>query len=995
LKTPVLSPRVWLLLAFTLSGCSGLVYESLWTHYLKLFLGHAAYAQTLVLAIFMGGMAAGSWLCSRRSAGWPRPLRAYALAEGTIGLAALAFHVVFTASIGAAYGGIIPSLPSPEAVTAFKWALGAALILPQSVLLGMTFPLMAGGFMRAFPDGPGRSLATLYFCNSIGGVAGVLVSGFVLIPETGLAWTGASAGLLNVVIAIVVWRIDATVAAGIPARGASAATVVPRRRLLLATALLTGAASFIYEVGWIRMLSMVLGSSTHAFELMLSAFILGLACGGLWIRTAADRLADPQRFLGHVQILMGACAMATLPVYGHSFSFVRWLVETLPKTDAGYAAFNLGSHAVALAVMLPATFLAGTTLPLITLVLVRCKGGEASVGAVYGANTVGAIAGVTFAVHFGMPVLGLKGLLLCGAALDIGVGLALLWMGQEARRPVLWKAAAALVCVVIAGVWVPLDSRLMATGVFRARQRPVGPNQLVLFERHGKTASVAVTDNDGVIVIRTNGKIDATVNIGPDFHTGDEPTQVLAGALPLLLHPGARRVADIGLGSGVTSHVMLGDPRLESVDTIEIEAAMIEGARSFSPRNDRVFTDPRSRIVVDDAKTFFASQRLAYDIIVSEPSNPWVSGTASLFTQEFYALVRSHLAGGGVFAQWLQLYEFDVDLVASVLKALGREFGDYAIYAPGEGDLLIVAVAGGRVPELAGAGWPPRLSDELRRVSIRSAEDIARRKVASRQLLEPWLRHVDISANSDYRPTLDHRAVRARFLEHEASGLLVLGAGRLPITELLGGESGPPSPTRATPSRWAPTSPQPFLAMEIRDRLASAAPGPDALPATSMAGVRVGIDWSTNIPTPPDLAGRLLHSCAAAEGAERQAALFRLGGSLGAFLSREELERTWTRIETLPCVTTSPGESAKWVTLFRAMARRDPERMAAAAETLLASGLASDQQRVYVTEAGVLGYVASAQLDRARTLLRNVRAPGSGALPSFSLEVLAGHASVQ
>jgi len=175
----------------------------------------------------------------------------------------------------------------------------------------------------------------------------VLASGFVLIPQIGLAWTGACAGVLNVIIAILVVRIDPTVAVAVPTGDSPPPRGVAPYRLLLGTALLTGAASFIYEVGWIRMLSLVLGSSTHAFELMLSAFILGLACGGLWIRGGADRLQDPVAFLGYVQVAMGICAVATLPVYSHTFSFVRWLVETLPKTDAGYLAFNVASHGVA------------------------------------------------------------------------------------------------------------------------------------------------------------------------------------------------------------------------------------------------------------------------------------------------------------------------------------------------------------------------------------------------------------------------------------------------------------------------------------------------------------------------------------------------------------------------------------------------------------------------------------------------------------------------
>ncbi|HEY6721401.1 MAG TPA: hypothetical protein VI363_07165 [Burkholderiales bacterium] len=271
-------PRSVFFLLFTVSGFAGLIYESVWSHYLKLFLGHAAYAQALVLALFMGGMAIGSWLCSRGSAGWGNLLRGYALAEGLIGLAALSFHPIFVAATDAAYTSILPALGGEIPAMLFKWTLAGLLILPQSVLLGMTFPLMSAGLIRRYPAAPGESLAMLYFTNSLGAAIGVLTSGFVMIDRLGLPGTVQTAGALNLALAAVVWLLargterpmgDSTDA------GPEGSSPV---RLFLAVALLTGAASFIFEIGWIRMLSLVLGSSTHSFELMLSAFILGIAC---------------------------------------------------------------------------------------------------------------------------------------------------------------------------------------------------------------------------------------------------------------------------------------------------------------------------------------------------------------------------------------------------------------------------------------------------------------------------------------------------------------------------------------------------------------------------------------------------------------------------------------------------------------------------------------------------------------------------------------------
>ena len=195
-------------LIFAASGFAGLIYESIWTHYIQLFLGHAAYAQTLVLAIFMGGMAMGAWICSRRSGRWRNLLRFYALTELIIGILGLLFHPVFVRFLGFSYSIGIPSFHSATAILIFKWMGSAFLILPQSVLLGMLFPLMAGGLVRRDPNTPGATLAMLYFTNSLGAAIGVLASGFWLIAWVGLPGTVMTAGLINLLLAAWVWSIS-------------------------------------------------------------------------------------------------------------------------------------------------------------------------------------------------------------------------------------------------------------------------------------------------------------------------------------------------------------------------------------------------------------------------------------------------------------------------------------------------------------------------------------------------------------------------------------------------------------------------------------------------------------------------------------------------------------------------------------------------------------------------------------------------------------------
>ena len=199
--------RAALFLLFTVSGFAGLIYESIWSHYLKLFLGHAAYAQTLVLALFMGGMALGSLAASRLSRRWGNLLRGYAIVEALIGVAALAFHDAFVLATDASYESILPALGSDVAAAGFKWVLAGLMILPQSIALGMTFPLMSAGLLRRHPERPGEALALLYFTNSLGAAIGVLASGFVLIDALGLPGTIRVAGVINLVLAAVVWAI--------------------------------------------------------------------------------------------------------------------------------------------------------------------------------------------------------------------------------------------------------------------------------------------------------------------------------------------------------------------------------------------------------------------------------------------------------------------------------------------------------------------------------------------------------------------------------------------------------------------------------------------------------------------------------------------------------------------------------------------------------------------------------------------------------------------
>lgn len=803
--------RPGLLAIFVISGFAGLIYQSIWSHYLGLFLGHAAYAQALVLAIFMGGMAAGAAWIARAGQHWRNLIRGYALIEAIIGVLGLLFHWVFTGVAGFSYDTLIPALGSPLAVDIARWGIAALLILPQTILLGMTFPLMSGGLIRRFPGRAGALLGGLYFTNSIGAAIGALVAVFVLLPWVGLPGAMVTAGVLNFVVAALAWWLarepeptpsETGAKANAPEQSLRKNPLL--RTVLLGTAL-SGAASFAYEIIWIRMLSMAVGSTMHAFELMLASFIAGIALGGLWVRKRADQTDSPLRLVGWMQVFMGIAALASLFVYANAFSWVGWLMQALAKSDGGYALFNLGTATIAIAIMLPAAFFAGTTLPLFTVALLRAGQGERAIGRVYAWNTLGSIVGVFAAIHLLIPVLGLKLALCVAAVVDIGIGLYLLRSQAQDKRTMLRFAVAAglAATALILAVRVPFDPMTMASGVFRHGRTSLMADDRILYYKDGKTTSVAsVLSRSNSLHISTNGKPDAAIQMGDELPpTDDEPTMVMAASLPLAMLDAPKHVGVIGFGSGLTTHTLLGDPRLERVDTIEIETAMVEGARAFGPRVERAYTDPRSHIVIDDAKSYFSGQKNKYDIIISEPSNPWISGVGALFSKEFYQFVPRHLTDDGLFVQWVQLYEINDQLVASILGGLTTSFSDYGAWLANSTDLLIIATKNGPLPALDAQRIlaSPQLKVELARLQLDSTQRLAFRKIANADLLRGMARYYGgLPINSDFYPVLGLYAPKARYLGSAADGTLTLPFHLPQLLETLGVR--PPMPANVSPS---------------------------------------------------------------------------------------------------------------------------------------------------------------------------------------------------
>lgn len=948
-----------LLALFVVSGFAGLIYQSLWSHYLGLTLGHAAYAQGLVLTIFMGGMALGAWLTGQRSRHWRRLLLLYAVAEGLIGLFGLLFHPLFVGYTGLSQDSVLPALGQGFIGQLYPWLSAALLILPACILLGATFPLLSAGYLRAIPEPDGRVFGGLYFANSLGAALGALIATFVLLPAFGLPGAMRFAGIANLLVAVAAWALSwqlreqdaAPTTHNTPIQSPPRDSDLVLARRLLIIAFLSGGFSFVYEIGWIRMLNQALGTTLHAFELMLAAFLLGLAFGGLWVRRKATSIGDPLRVAGFAQIWMGVSALLSVVVFAHSFEGVGWMMRALSRNDSGYLLFSLGGAVISILVMFPAAFFAGMTLPLFTMALLRTGSGEAGIGRIYAANTLGAIAGVLVMMHVLIPLIGIRLGVTLAAMGDALLGF---WLLAQARTelPVRRIGIAALVLAAALLSALTLgrpDPRKQVAGVFRTGHVRLADANEVPFLRDGKTATVAVirsgTGHSASIV--TNGKSDAAMTLDiASPPRGDEFTMVMLGALPLAAHPSPRSVGVIGWGSGLSTHTLLGSPLVESVETVEIEPAIHTGARLFGKRVARAYDDPRSQVHFDDARRLFASGQRRYDVIVSEPSNPWVSGVASLFTREFYAFLRQHMTEDGVLVQWLQTYEINDDLLATMLAALLEEFPDAEAYLAHNVDLVIVARARpGHEVDYARLQHPD-LAGELPRVGLGNANELALRRIGGGDVLRALVRALNAPVHSDWNPTVALRAPAARFRGDDSETLQWLVDNGMPVLDMLDGRRPPPADADIQPLG--------------EHRFSLAHHDAVALTAAMRSVATSGLDIHDE--------DRLMHLEAlfTLSGRERvdnlrvwSEALATIAEASLGLLPTEDLEGAWINPAWIKLHDDQPQAVHRILSMYDAAARRDPVQMRRHAEAVLQLPdrlpVRLEEQALVIAQLGAIG----------------------------------------
>ena len=690
---------------FALSGFAGLIYEGSWARYLKLFLGHSSYGQVLTLCIYMGGLAIGSFVAGKMVEKVKRPLLGYAAVELAIGIGGVAYHPLYNLLTGFFFDSDwVAGLGFTGAEVA-KVVLATGSTLPIAIAVGMTFPFIAAGLMRK--SGAEVSLPMLYFTNSLGSAIGILVTSYMLIPELGNHITLCVAASINFLLAMVFGFIgfmtsptreddEEQASAG---EGAEQAPLnedyvaehklaMPPKSTWFWIAGITGLTSFIYEIVWIRLLSLLMGSSSHSFDQMLSAFILGLAIGSAVSGKLLKK--DSLVVLSMAQILMAFFALCTLYFHKPFWGMMNEANQIFNPTNDGYVCWSLFKYALSVLWMVPTSFFAGMTLPLITIILTRAFKSEAPIGKVYGWNTVGSILGSAGGGLLLLPLLQLKGALVLAAVLDFAIGFALLVIYRKRFR---YSVPFYVICafMILPSIFIGFDPHLITSGAFRAYKN-LHPDEKIIV-RDGKTATISFHESEVHYYIKTNGKADASLGKNRENPIeGDELTQAATAFMPMAMKTEPYDAAMVGFGSGMGAHYLLADPLLKDFDCVEIEQEMMDLAKGFYPWNSRGYDDPRIHIYIDDAQTFFLTNRRKYDLMISVPSNPWVSGVASLFSHEFYTKMRRYIKPGGLWVQWIQTYEFNDQLFLNILKALDVAFPYVSLYkAPEEPDIIIIA----------------------------------------------------------------------------------------------------------------------------------------------------------------------------------------------------------------------------------------------------------------------------------------------------------------
>ena len=779
--------RAWLVLAlFFFSGATALVYEVVWSKFLSQMFGSTIYAQTAVLAAFMGGLALGNKLFGRWADKALRPVRAYGILEIAIGAYAFLFpavdHVIdrIFISVGASL------IDHAGLLLALKTVLAAVLLLGPTILMGGTLPLMAAWLQKSTDD-PGRRSARFYSVNSLGAVFGAALAGFYLVQHFGMIATLYLTATVNVAVglaAMVVGRgRESEVRSQKSKSGEQRAedsgqtsdlrppTSAPRPSLRWAGVIvaITGAVSMGLELLASRSLALIFGSSLQSFAVVLVSFILGIGLGSAWIASPGRRLRSNHGMIVAL-LCLAAGWVAFLVLNIESWvDFYRIARTGLARTDAGYVYHQLLTVGIAMVVLSVPAACIGAVLPL----MIRAVSGEGKllgerVGALLTWNTLGCVGGTLFTGFYLMPKFGVR-----NAYGVLALALAVVALVIALRHQMKLALGGAVLAMGLIFVLFAQDDlgwkNVLSSGVFRMWETKFDPHLMparkarvrIVFYEDGPDATVTVDKTDGFyepvsIGMRINGKTEASMS--------DLGTQFLCSHIPMLAKPGAKDVFVLGLASGMTATAPLAYP-IERLDVAENCEPVIKASHCFDDWNRNVLQDSRTHLWREDGRTVLKLRPQLYDVIITQPSNPWFVGTGSVFSREYYEVTASRLKPGGIVAQWVQLYETQDEIVELVLRTFGSVFPYVEIWDSGGGDMLMLGSlqpwqTGPDVFRKGFANERVRLDMEM--INIFSPEALMARQLASQQTAFAIAGPGPVQ--SDRFPVLEYTAPKAFYL---------------------------------------------------------------------------------------------------------------------------------------------------------------------------------------------------------------------------------------
>jgi spermidine synthase len=767
---------------FVLSGATGLIYEVLWARMLGLVFGATTIAVSTVLAAFMGGLALGSALAGRLAPRLTKPIAAYGWMEIGVAIYALLVPILFH-GVDNLYALVWQDLqPGFFTFTLLRFALSCLLLLVPTTLMGATLPVLSAALLR-FETHDANSVTRLYACNLAGAIFGTLVAGFVLLPTVGVRTTIIIAAATNIAIGAVALaiqrqvetsndRIEAerldtserriapdrldtserrvapdrldTIEHQVEASGGPSVAQSPldearyATNLFYLTAFASGFVTISTQVAWTRVLTMIIGSSTYAFSIVVALFLIGLAAGA-WFVSRKDRSTNLRPTLVVVELLTALSLLFSLFVLNRIPALLVTLGLRL-KISSWTGLLALQIVSATLLIFVPA-LLMGMVMPLVFVWASNQARAVSRLGRSYAVNTIGAIAGA-FATGFVLiPNTSIRFTLLLAATCCVLVAALAYQPGEGGLAPLAKRSMAiALTPVVVIVMFIlapPMNLADLSIGAYDSLVRVlaqtregtnesgqlVGPDvHELLWYREGPTATVSVRRDGDTVSMSINGRTNASDSVY------DMPTQVMLGQLPLLVAPQPRNALVIGFATGVTVGAML-QSRIESVTCVELEPATIAGSEYFNHVNNRPLDDLRTKLIIDDARPYLRVTPNRYDIIVSEPSHPWVPGVANLFTQEFFELGRARLSDEGIFVQWVQIYQLSTESLRSVLATYQKVFPHVLVFRVGglnKGkDLLLIGSARPlSLDHLAERFEDMRMLAELARVNVHSEADV-------------------------------------------------------------------------------------------------------------------------------------------------------------------------------------------------------------------------------------------------------------------------------